>query len=410
MPDEMKALETVREEIKGVTKEFTQLLEKQDEEIKQNGATSKETAEKVAKMEEHIDQIKADEQGIAERLEKMELEAQKPRYSAGDAEVKMTPGMQFVTSDVYKNASQSRATTPFYEVGSMFELKTLVGDSGTTDSAVRPDRMPQLFYDPGQREMRLLDIMNVQPTNSNAIEYTQETTFDPDNAAAQDGEGSAKSEGDMAFEVKTSSVVTIAHWIPASRQVLDDAPMLQGYIDGRLTYSIMKKLEDELLFGDGTGGSMTGVHNTDGVDTIGAPEGSDTILDHIRKAFRDVRLSEYAPNAIILNPTDWATIELLKDDDSRYIWTSVPNGGQMQLWRVPVIESTVMEEGRFLTGAFNLGATVHDRQQAQIRISESHSDYFTKNIVAILAELRMALTVERPKAFVKGTLNDEIAT
>jgi hypothetical protein len=50
-----------------------------------------------------------------------------------------------------------------------------------------------------------------------------------------------------------------------------------------------------------------------------------------------------------------------------------------------------------------MGATLWDRMQTEIRVGEP-TDYFLRNAVAILAELRAAFGVPRPLAFEKITL------
>jgi HK97 family phage major capsid protein len=106
---------------------------------------------------------------------------------------------------------------------------------------------------------------------------------------------------------------------------------------------------------------------------------------------------------IILSPADWEAIELAKGTDGRYIWVNVPDGGVPRLWRVPVVESLAMQDNEYILGAFGLGASVFDREQANIRVSESHADFFLRNQVAIMAQERIAMAVYRPEAFVRGT-------
>src|SRR5690606_32176801 len=108
-------------------------------------------------------------------------------------------------------------------------------------------------------------------------------------------------------------------------------------------------------------------------------------------------------DGVVLNHRDWAKIETLKGDDGHYLWVQVTVGGMRQLWRVPVVSTSAMNEGDFLTGAFGLAATLWDREQANIRVSESHADFFVRNQVVILAEERLALANYRPEAFVNGS-------
>jgi len=62
-----------------------------------------------------------------------------------------------------------------------------------------------------------------------------------------------------------------------------------------------------------------------------------------------------------------------------------------------------MTEGSFLAGSLGIAAQLLDREQSNIRVSESHSDYFTRGMLAILAEERLAMPVYRPEALVKGS-------
>ena len=430
MSDKEKTVEKLQEELTNAVKDVKDLLEKQDKEIKAHGTTTEKTVNDLKAAEKRLDEAngelkikaeelaqkaddlaaKGDEQ--AKRIDELEAKMNRPGFMPGGEEVK-TPGQIFCESEQFKEAqAHNRKTTEFVQVKDLFgyQRKQVVGDLGYALTPVQPMRVPGFFFDPGQREMTIRDVMNVAPTTSNSIEYVSETTYDEDGADAQKEEGYAKEEADMGFALNTVSVSTIPYWIPASRQVLDDAPMLQSHIDSRLVYGIRKKEEDHILFGDGTQGRMLGIHNNPGVQTIGLPAGTDTAIDHLRRAIAQVRVSEYYATAMVLHPLDWAEIELLKGTDDRYVWVTVPIGGVKQLWRVPVIETTAMEEGRFLVGAFGLGAQLFDRQQAQIRVSEHHAEYFTHNMVAILAELRVALVVYRPRAFVKGILDASLST
>jgi HK97 family phage major capsid protein len=62
----------------------------------------------------------------------------------------------------------------------------------------------------------------------------------------------------------------------------------------------------------------------------------------------------------------------------------------MVLWRLNVVETTVMPEGEFLVGA-GAGAQVFDREESAVEVSTDHADYFVRNLVAIRAEERLAL-------------------
>src|SRR5690606_10668452 len=115
-----------------------------------------------------------------------------------------------------------------------------------------------------------------------------------------------------------------------------------------------------------------------------------------------VRLAEYRASGIVLNPVDWADIELETDANGRYIWVNVVEGGQPRMWRLPVVETTAIPQGSFLVGAFDMAAQIFDREDAAVEVSTEDGDNFRKNMVTIRGEERLGLAVYRPESFVFG--------
>lgn len=220
--------------------------------------------------------------------------------------------------------------------------------------------------------------------------------------------GGRKPQTSIQFDEEVESIITIAHWIAAHRQTLEDAPQLQGYINQRLLYGLDMALEHQAMYGTGTSTSLLGIFNHPQVQNQGQRTGNDpngnpwTHIDWLRKAFTKAQVAEYPVNGIMVNPLDWEAIELAKDSQGRYLWITVTDGGVRRLFGVPVVVTTAVRAGEFLTGAFGLGATLYDRQRANIRISDSHAHFFIENALAILAELRVGLGLHRPEAFIKG--------
>jgi HK97 family phage major capsid protein len=221
--------------------------------------------------------------------------------------------------------------------------------------------------------------------------------------AAPVAEGTAKPQSDLSFELLDSSVRTLAHWVRASNQILADIPQLETYIDTRLTYGLKYVEEAQILSGDGTGQNLLGlIPQATPFDTTATKPG-DTKIDTLRRAILQVRIAEYRASGIVLNPTDWADIEMQKDANGRYIWVNVATGGDPQLWRLPVVDSSAMPAGKFMVGAFNLAAQIFDREDANVQVSSEDANNFTTNMVTIRAEERLALIVFRPQSFVFGT-------
>jgi hypothetical protein len=211
------------------------------------------------------------------------------------------------------------------------------------------------------------------------------------------------------FAMKTEGMKTLAHWIPASRQILRNRAMLRSHIDNRMMEGLKISEEKQILYGNGDSDQLQGILTHTDVQTYNwsSGTGGDEKIDAVRRAMTLSQLAEYPVDGIVMNPLDWEDIELTKGSDDHYIWVAVTSGGEMRLWRIPVIVTTAIKQGDFLVGAFRLGAALWDGEQANIRVSESHEDYFTKNMVAILAEQQMTMTVYRPEAFVYGSFDSE---
>jgi HK97 family phage major capsid protein len=215
--------------------------------------------------------------------------------------------------------------------------------------------------------------------------------------------GGRKPQASLKFEDRTLPISTLAHWIAVHRQTLSDAPQLQAIIDSELRYGLALAEEDQILFGNGTSPNLTGIMTNANIVSQGAPAGADNKIDHLRRGLTKTEVTGIPPNGIIMNPIDWEGIELLKDSTGRYLWFNIQSPNSRNLFAVPVVTTTAMPAGSWLTGSFGMGAYLFDREQANVRISESHSTFFTENMVAILAEERLGLGVVRPEAFIKGT-------
>jgi HK97 family phage major capsid protein len=262
---------------------------------------------------------------------------------------------------------------------------------------------------PAQQRLTIRDLIPQATTTSNLIEFASEASFT--SAAAPQGSGSSpaetegqlKAEASMTFTLANSPVITVAHWIPASRQVLADASMLQGHISSRLIYGLKLEEEDELLNGTGAAGTLNGLVNQ--ATAFNAGSTNLTAIDCLLKALTQVSLSNYEASAIVLHPTDWMNIILAKDTTGRYLFADPQNMVDARIWAKPVVATQSMTQGKFLTGAFNLAAQIWDREDATVRISENVNDHFIRNMVAILAEERLALTVYRAAALVYGDVS-----
>lgn len=278
------------------------------------------------------------------------------------------------------------------------------GGSDALRDVFAVDKIQQIFYNP-LRPNRVRDLFAVIPTTSNSIEFVTETLYEI--LADMTADGSASPESNFQFDDETQTVRTLTHWTPINRNLLADVPALAGYIDLRLLEGLKEVEDRQLLFGDGTGQNLQGIMVTPGVQVFNQSDGqpNDTIIDTLRRAMTRAQLAYFAISAYILNPLDWEEAELTKSTIRDYVWVNVGTGADPVLWKVPVICTTAMNSGEYLTGSFNMNAAVWDREQANMRITDSHSNIWILNQLAIGLWERLAFTVFRPPAFVRGSFD-----
>ncbi|AZN40453.1 phage major capsid protein [Paenibacillus albus] len=321
------------------------------------------------------------------RMKDFETKAGRPAlYGASSSE---SIGAQFVKSDAFKRYVQSGQ--------SVSDLVNMSRKDLLSSLSSRTGYQPDIVSTAGGMPLTIRDLIPSRPVDAGSVTYMVHTATT--NNAAFVPEKALKPESTMTLEEKTAQVLTLAHWVTVSNQALADLNGVQALIDNELVAGLRGVEELALLFGSGTTGNLQGIMNAgieEGEVTTGAT------IDRIRRAITQVAMNGGNPNGIVLHPYTWEEIELSKDLEGRYLMIEASTGATQRLFRVPVVVTPAMTEPSFLVGDFG-GATIFDREQIGIQVSEHHQDYFTKNLRAIRAESRLAFAVRRPNVFVKGT-------
>ena len=373
--------------------------------------------EMEARAKEGMEGIRAETKGALENLvkqgselaERLAAVEQKAAGRAEEMKDRKDFAAKFVESDGIKAFREGRSNS------FRMETKTAITNlypTSTSQPLVAADRMQDIIKNP-DRVLRISSLLPHMRTASNHIFYPKENVF-TNNAAPQwssesptQVENVSKAESAVTFTSGEASVVTIAHFVPASRQVLDDSPMLESYIRGRLMYGLGLEVEDEILNGAGTSGKLNGLLNQ-AYALSASVSGTANRLDVLRQAITRLQLTEFVGSnaAVVLNPSDWEAIELTKVNpgtDDRYIAGDARSLLSPSIWGMPVVLTNSIAAGTALVGAFDQCGAVFDREDMSIRMSEHEGNNFTKNMVTILAECRLALAVWRTSALVKVT-------
>lgn len=357
--------------------------------------------------------LKADEAITAANEAKARLDEMEQKLLAGRDEgrgERKSVGQMFAESDGMKalmaNQVAGRRVSMDFDRKAIISSLTTDAD-GSAGDVLDPMRLG--IVPPVQRRLTIRDLLMPGRTSQGSIQYPKETGFTNSADTHTETAGTAKPQSEIKFDLVTSSVTTIAHWVLATRQILDDAPMLESYINGRLLYGLKLVEEDQLLNGGGTGTDLNGIYTQASASTANlAVVTSPTKIDVIRYAMLQASLAEFPPNGVVLHPTDWAGIETTKDTAGAYIIGNPQDSAQPRLWGLPVVATQAITLDKFLVGSFGMAAQIFDRQDANVALSTEDDQNFRKNLVTILAEERLALAVYRPEAFVKGDFSDQI--
>ena len=270
-------------------------------------------------------------------------------------------------------------------------VKTLLTLSNLTPD---PERRPAGLVASAQDETTVADLMLQGTTNSNVLNYYEETTFT--NAAATVAEGDPKPESALAWTERTDAIRKIATWIPMTSEFMEDNAGVRSTVEGRLRFMLARAEENQLLNGDGTAPNISGILDRS-IQTVA----STNDIDALYRAITEIRVDGQAePTAIVIHPLSYANIRLSKDSNNRY-YGDGPFGALAadRLWGLPVRVTPLIAEGTALVGAFRPFATVFRKGGVRVVASTEHASYFIENKVALLVEERIGLQVTRASAF-----------
>lgn len=395
MSDTNELLKSLKAQIEKANSDFNAKAESALTEAQKAGGLSAETKEAVDKMALELNALREAEKTIKSAMGELEQHiAQMPLQSALKAAQSF--GQQLISAEVLKDINSSIQGNKRISV----PVQAALISTGVAEGVVEPHRLPGVDVAPKQR-LFIRDLIAPGKTQSPAIFWVQQTGFT--NEAAVVPENTTKPYSDIEFATKITPVTTVAHMFKASKQILDDFSQLQSLVDAEMRYGLKFVEEQEILFGDGSGAHLHGIIPQASKYKAEFSVEKQNGIDDLRLAMLQSQLARFPASGHVLHFIDWAKIELTKDSLGRYILANPASLTGPTLWGLPVVATeTAAFKGKFLTGAFNAGAQLFDREETNVVISTENADDFEKNMISIRCEERLALAVKRPEAFVYG--------
>lgn len=278
------------------------------------------------------------------------------------------------------------------------ETKTLFATTAGWDPFVT--RLPRVALSP-QQQPKIVEVFPSGTTNQHSIKFMLETLYT--NAAAEIAEAGTYPEAALRLTEQLQAIVKVSVFLPITDEQLDDEEGARDYVNSRLDLMLRQRLDSQLANGDGTGSNILGIGNITGIQTAARAAGDSTI-DTVLKGITLVQTVGFCdPSAVLMNPTDWMNVRLLRTADGLYIWGHPSAVGPATLWGLPVVSSTYITLGTTFVGDFVGNTMLFYRKGIEFLVSNSHVDYFATGKLAIRADLRCGLVCFRPKAIFKGT-------
>lgn len=366
-----------------------------------------EVVEKVRALNDEVDVIGRDR----DRLQKQLADARTPAVPApmpgspdnpdingGQPRSIKSIGEAIVLHDRF--AEYRKSKTPVQWTDEKFGLKELKANFLTSAGwAPESTRIPGLVIDKVTRPIQLLDIVPSGPTVQATVKFMEETTRT--HAAAERAEAGAYAESSFALTERSETVRSIGDSIPVSDEQLEDVAGVQTYLNSRLNFGVLQRIDGQILIGDGVAPNLTGIKNKAGINT--QAKGADPIPDAVYKAMRVIRVTGRAfPNAVVFHPTDWEKVRLLRTAEGVYIWGSPSEAGPERIWGIQVVQSDADAAGSAYVGDFANFCMLYERRGIEIAVGYVNTQ-FTTGMRTIRAGARVAFAIYRAAAFTQVT-------
>jgi HK97 family phage major capsid protein len=271
-------------------------------------------------------------------------------------------------------------------------------------------RIPGITPEARQR-LTVRNLFTQTPTEAMLVDFVRVTT--PMQIASPEPEASASAENTVVFTAASERLKSISTWIPATRRILADFGELANFLQTSVAYYCRLAEEKQFISGDNIGEDLDGIapQATAFNPTLLSASSGWNQIDILGRGLEQLALTkEIDPDWIIVNPTDWYSMRLLKDSLGKYILG--PPGMEVSptLFGKTIVPTTSINPGVWLMGSSNpIAAEIRDRMELQYEVSSGYMDYFVNGMVACRGELRTAMVVKRPQAFLSGTFSQSPA-
>lgn len=284
-----------------------------------------------------------------------------------------------------------------------FEVKAdMTTAADFTGEVIPADRVPGYKYDP----TRLVHVRQLIPqgsTTSDVVRFVKESGYS--NGAAATAEGSTLGQSDFDFTASDANVQKIGTYFRISEEMLNDTPQLTSYLSARAPEKLLEVEDTQIINGTGVAPQLSGIITDATAFAAGgfanAIESANE-FDVLTAALNQLSLANYAADYIMINPTDFHKILLLKSSQNEYLVKDWNQGLQPRINGVPVVLSTAITSDKYLLGNFGMGTQLWVRDNVGVEFFKEDGTNVRDGFVTVRVQERVALTNYLPNAFVTG--------
>lgn len=308
---------------------------------------------------------------------------QQQRQTTDLVQTRSSWGQQFVDSDQFRGYGM-RGTSSRVDLDEGVQTRALPTSVADLVAAGLKGTVAQVDTTPPPPPTPLQDNINQVQVSGNSIEFISWGKI----AGGADvvAEEATKPSAEWKPTITPAVLETVAVWTQLTRQMVEDYATVRSYIDGELQRDVARKEED--LATAVLAAATATIPNATGADLLAA----------IRVGIGTVQASGYNPTAVLMNPADWAALDV-------GVMSDTLNGPiiRQNFWGLTVIPSISQTAGTAIVGDFRTAMTRFFRSGISLYVSDSHASTFTANVFTLLAERRSKAVVVRPQALVECT-------
>lgn len=344
---------------------------------------AKELDARVASLNGLMEQ-RASADALDGKLAKASQSRQRQQEQAGSqVQTRQTWGEVFIRSEEF-SGYRGRGQSAMFDVDTDVETRALPTGVADLISGGLTSPKTQVDVTAMRAPTPLLDNMTTIQVGTNAIEYVAWSV--KAGAAGKVAEKAAKPSIEYGPTVVAATLDNIAGYTQLTRQLIEDYSAVRDYIDQDLRFQVLRKEEAEAA------AALAAA-------TASIPDATATgnLLSAIRSAIGTVQGNGYVPNAVLMNPADWAALDI--------VVMGVTDTGpviRQSFWGLTPIASTAQAAGTAVVGDFRSGMAHYTRSSVALYVTDSHADTFLANVFTLLAERRSKTVVVRPLALAEA--------